>query len=138
MNHPPTHWWRRLFPRSGSPYELFDAAVFLLCLGFIGYVLTDPPATSQQALSAPLDLLPPWVWGTVLTAAGVVGIVCSYVDRWVWLGYRVMLYPCIFWSANFALGILLYGASIRALLSVLLYAWVASRLVRDMPRRGEA
>ena len=49
--------FRRLFPPTGSAYELFDAAVFLLTLSVIGYILTAPTETQEKALSAPRTLV---------------------------------------------------------------------------------
>lgn len=131
-------YWRSRFPPTGAAYELFDAAVFLFALAVVGYILTSPTPTQEKALSAPLDLLPDYVWGTALALVSLLAIACSYRPRRVRLGYRAMIYACTFWSANFAVGIALYGASIRSVISVMLYGWIVSRLVRDMPREIEA
>ena len=146
METTPPSRWRRLWPETGAAYELFDAGVFVVLLGLIGYVFTTPPATTRRALTAPLDLLPPNVWGILLATAGVAAIVCAYTPGWLRVGYKLLLYPCLFWSANFAIGVCAYAWRVtftdaegqlsdttRALLSVLLYGWIASRLLRDMP-----
>lgn len=143
---------RKFFPPSGAAYELFDAAVFLLCLAVIGYILTAPTPTQESALSAPLDLLPDYVWGSALAAVSVFAIACSYLPRMVRKGYLAMIMACTFWSSNFAIGMLFgaldgllpyeffnsYDFSVRAFISVLLYGWITSRLVRDIPKEIEA
>lgn len=143
--------WRRLFPRTGAAYELFDAGIFLLILALVGYVLTSPTSSQQRTLSAPLDLLPDYVWGTALAAVSVYAIVCSYYPRWVRRGYLAMISACAFWSANFGIGMAFgaigaalpghfldaYEFSIRSIISVLLYGWITSRLVRDLPKEVE-
>ena len=146
--YPLTSRTRRLFPPTGPAYALFDAAVFLLFLAVIGYILTTPSSTQEQALSAPLDLLPDYVWGTALACVSSFAIVCSYFPCMVRRGYLAMIVACVFWSSNFAIGMgfgvaaqLLpvgfldgYQFTARAFISVLLYGWIASRLIRDLPR----
>lgn len=144
--------WRRLFPPSGSAYELFDAAIFLLVLSVVGYILTSPNPTQERTLSAPLDLMPDYVWGSALALVSIAGVVCSYLPHRIRLAYIAMIFACTFWSANFAIGMALgvagqvlpgefldhYDFSARAIISLVLYAWIASRLIRDMPGEIEA
>lgn len=144
--------WRRIWPSAGAAYELFDAAIFLLFLAVVGYILTSPTPMQEKALSAPLDLLPDYVWGTALAAVSVFAIACSYMPRMIRRGYVAMIFACTFWSANFAIGMLFglfdlilpfeffnsYDFSARAIISVLLYGWITSRLVRDIPQEIEA
>lgn len=144
--------WRRLFPPSGSSYELFDAAIFLLVLSVVGYILTSPNPTQERTLSAPLDLMPDYVWGSALALVSITGIVCAYLPHRVRFAYLAMITACTFWSANFAIGMVLgaagqvlpggfldhYDFSVRAIISLVLYGWIASRLIRDMPGEIEA
>ena len=142
---------RRFFPPSGAAYELFDAAVFLFILSVFGYIVTSPTPQQQRALSAPLDLLPDYMWGAALAVVSLTAIVCSYRADRVRFGYLAMITACTFWSANFAIGMLLgaagsifpghlfddYQFTARAIISLVLYAWIASRLIRDIPGEVE-
>lgn len=133
------HSLRRLLPPAGPAYELFDAAVFLLILGVVGYITTDPPPVTDRALEAPFRVIaslhsglnPQYVWGTVLAAVAALGLVCSYRAAWLRTGYAAMTIACVFASASFLGGMVLFGASPRAILSAVIYGWIASRLRRD-------
>ncbi len=122
---------RRMFPPSGQRYELFDCGVFLLLLAAIGYVLTTPPAVTDRALYAPFESAPIWVWGSLLSACGAFAILASYVPRLLRAGYVVMVLACTFWSLSFLIGIVFFDGQPRALMSVLIYAWIARRIARE-------
>lgn len=122
---------RNLLPRAGVQYELFDCSVLLLVLGFVGYVLTDPPSNTDKALEAPFLLLDQQIWGALLTICAIVGIVGSYWSKALSVGYRVVTWACLFWSGSFFYGLLIGDASARALVSTFLYAWIARRLMRE-------
>lgn len=121
---------RRLFPAAGPAYELFDASVLLLALGGIGYVLTDPPPNTEMTLTI-LRYVPEEILGWSLTLAAVVGIVTSYT-RWLRAGYIATISATLAMSGFFALGLVVNeDAGIRALLSAIIYGWIARRLIRD-------
>lgn len=128
---------RSMFPSSGAAYELFDAAVFLLVLASVGYVVSSPVGATETALTAPLEVAAPQVWGFVLAGVAVTGIVCSYRTRWLRAGYVVMIVGCSFWSLMFLAGVVLYGASLRYVASAVLYGWITSRLFRDIPDKDD-
>lgn len=129
---------RKLRPPSGPPYELFDSSVFLFVLGAVGYVLTDPTNITDQALYAPFRALssitdePAQAWGVVLALVASFGIACSYAGpKWVRRGNTVVVGACVFASGSFVMGLILFGASPRAVISAVLYGWIASGLVRS-------
>lgn len=126
--------FRRFFPKSGPPYELFDCSVLLLVLALVGYVVTDPSGAGRRALFAPLLFAPEAVWGAALTTVALVGIVCSYFAGWIGLGFRLVMGASMFWSACFSWGLITGAGEPRVLISATLYAWIASRLWREQDR----
>ncbi len=122
--------FRNLFPKSGQAYELFDASVLLLALGGIGYVITDPPPNTEATLTI-LRVLPEEALGWSLALAALVGIVSAYTG-WLRVGYIATIAASLAMSGFFALGWIINDESgIRALLSAVLYGWIARRLIRD-------
>lgn len=129
---------RRLAPPSGRAYELFDCSVLLLVLWFVGYVLTTPTSNQEAALAGPYLFLPSTVWGAVMTLCAVVGIVCSYTKTKVGFGYVVTIAASGFWAALFAVGASFHNVdSLRAMIVVILYCWIARRLIREEDRDWE-
>lgn len=148
--------FRRFLPHSGSPYELFDAALFLLIIGSIGYLLTEPPPSqAQDALTFVYQFAPAQFWGAGLTASALAGIVCSYRLHWVRRGLLLIEVVCFFWAGCFAVGGLLYAlvpttfsgdfpwahlhwhadlSLIRVVISVALYGWIGLRMDRELSR----
>lgn len=121
---------RKLFPPSGRAYELFDCSMLLLILGLVGYVLTDPPMNTSRALKGPLYFVTENQLGWFMVTAAVIGIVAAYT-RWVRVGYVATITACLVMSANFILGLIFTDASARTVISIVLYAWIARRLMRD-------
>ncbi len=128
---------RKLFPASGPSYELFDGSVFLVVLGFVGYVFTDPAPATDDALYAPFRVLayafpdPQVAWGLGMAVTGLFGAAAAYgSDRWVRHGFGAMIAICTFASGSFLVGMILFGASPRVILSVFIYGWIASGLHR--------
>lgn len=122
--------WRRLFPPTGAAYELFDASILLLALGGIGYILTEPPANTAATLTI-LHVVSEEALGWALAFAALVGIVSSYT-RWIRVGYIAVISTSLAMCGFFAVGyVTTDGSGIRALLSAILYGWVARRLMRD-------
>lgn len=121
---------RSLFPPAGQAYELFDASILLLALGGIGYILTEPPPNTAATLTI-LHVVSEEALGWSLAFAAVVGIVSSYT-RWLRVGYIAVISTSLAMSGFFAVGyVTTEGSGIRALLSAILYGWVARRLMRD-------
>lgn len=121
---------RSLFPKTGQPYELFDASFLLLALGGIGYVMTNPPPNTTNTLTV-LQVIPEEALGWTLALAALVGIVSSYT-RCLRVGYIATISASLAMSGFFALGYIVNEESgIRALLSAVLYGWIARRLIRD-------
>ncbi len=121
---------RRLFPPHGPRYELFDSSVLLLVLGLVGYVLTDPPPNTERTLLV-LRFITETQLGIVLVAAAVFGLVCSYTTRWLRYGYTATIAATGALSLYFLVGFVANQTSIRSFISVVLYAWIARRLIRD-------
>ena len=123
---------RHLFPPSGPAYELFDTAVLLLVLGFLGYVAAAPPEATTEALP-PLRFVSDTTLGLVLTAAALVAMAASYT-RWLLAGYVVAFFAALAMMANFFAAWLLLDGSTRTLMSAVIYGWLVRRLIRDSGR----
>lgn len=122
--------WRRLFPAAGQHYELFDASFLLLALGGIGYVMSEPNPNAASALTI-LRFVSEEALGWSLAFAAIVGIVFSYT-RWLRVGYVATITATLAMSGFFAIGYITNDdAGIRALLSAVIYGWIARRLIRD-------
>lgn len=122
---------RRCFPPSGRRYELFDTSVLLLVFALIGYVLTDPPSNTAEALQAPLRVINETELGILVAIAATFAVVTAYTGRWVRWGYVAVTTAAGALCLNFLVGYLTTDASDRTLLSVVLYGWIARRLMRD-------
>lgn len=122
---------RRFLPKSGPAYELFDTSVMLFVLGLIGYVLTKPVPNTVNTLHAPLIFLTEHQLGLIVTAAALTGLVTAYWTKFIRVGYTTMITATLTISACFAWGWITYSTSPRSLISALLYAWIARRLIRD-------
>lgn len=125
---------RRLFPRHGRPYELFDTSVLLLMLGFLGYVLTVPVVALE--VLPPLRFITEIQLGFVVTVCAIVAIVCSYFQRFLTIGYTVAIFGSTLMCANFLIGSFFHGGwatdvGLRALLSAILYGWITRNFFRN-------
>lgn len=125
---------RRLFPPTGPGYELFDYSGLLLVLGLVGYVLSDPPANTAATLQAPLRVFSEMQLGSMMTAAAVFGLVTSYFPRWMRWGYIATISTTGALSLNFLVGFVANGTSVRAVISVVLYGFIARHLLREVAR----
>jgi hypothetical protein len=129
---------RRFFPISGAPYTLFDCSVLLITLSFSWYILTPVSATTGSTLRHTLfDFTTPVVWGCLLAAAGLVGVVCSYGNhRALAFGYVVTVGACSFWSVSLLIGATQGGGdfAVKAIGLVAVYGWMARQLISEVFR----
>lgn len=122
---------RRLFPKSGAAYELFDCAILVALIAFISYIVTPPLPLTTEGLAALVTFADTKVWGSLLMAIAAFAAICSYFDRLLRVGLTVLITASLFWSLCFALGLVFFDAPLRTASSMLIYAWVASRLYRE-------
>ncbi len=122
---------RKLFPKNGREYELFDCSVLLFVLTFVGLVIAGPTATQAAALAGlSISLI-----GILGGAAALYGVAASYVTRlttsgfWVTTGASAMISGLYLVSAFFP-----DVPSARVMVSAVLYGWIARRLVREEDR----
>lgn len=126
--------WRLLPPR-GRPFELFDCSILLFFLVFGGYVVSTPTPLQAEALSGPFLILPDWIWGSIVGAAALYGMVAAYFRRLVTSGYVVTIAASCFWAAIFLTSAVVSDAPpLRSLIVAGLYGWIARRLVREEDR----
>ncbi len=125
---------RKLFPRSGRAYELFDCSVLLLVLGFFGYVVNPTTTGSRQALVDIFEYVPQELFGLIVSAAALYGIIASYTRKMINRGYAVVTAAAIFVSGVYVAGAALVQFDYRTIVSIVVYGWVARRLIREEGR----
>ncbi len=127
-----------MFPPSGLPYQLFDAALLVVGLCSFWYVFSEPSAVTASALSDTLALIfSPRIWGLGLMSVGLVCAVMSYCGhKWVRIGYALLVLATGSWSISLLIGAIAvdgqYDLTMKALGSVLLFAWITRRLVTEV------
>lgn len=111
-------------------YELWDHSLYFAAIATVAYVINPPTDASQNALSAVFDFAAPWQWGASTALILIIGVVCSYRERWLGLGYYLLIVVATAWAGWFAVGIFAYDAPARSWTSVIIYGAIASRSYR--------
>lgn len=95
---------RRLLPPSGGAYELFNLSVTFYVIILCNYLIAPPSPTTRHALDWLLGETPLLMWGIGLNLAAIVGVVTSYHQSLLRIGYGAIVWATGVWSTVLFIG----------------------------------
>lgn len=115
--------FRRPWPGTRRGLILWLFAIAFSVIGYVNYVATPLPASTDESLAFALSIRPASFWGWTMVACGIVASWASYChhgrDRY---GFTLLASFCGAWALGYLCGFLFYDAGLRAVSAAVIWA----------------